>query len=112
VNSVDMDSVRSTLGVRLAAQFGKPDGVQFIPALRAIWEHEFADQYADVNASFVGGSSGFDTRGVELGADTAVLGGGLTVAFNKAIQGFVNYDAQLNEQLSSSTVSGGLSIRW
>ena len=112
VNSVDMDSFRSALGVRLAAQFGKKDGVQFIPAVRAIWEHEFADRYADVNASFVGGSGNFDTRGVELGADSGVLGVGLTVAFNKAIQGFVNYDANLNSQLNSSTVSGGLSISW
>ena len=112
VNSVDMDSFRSALGMRLAAQFGKKDGVQFIPALRAVWEHEFADRYADVNARFVGGSGDFDTHGVELGADTAVLGGGLTVAFNKAIQGFVNYDANLNSQLSSSTVSGGLIFSW
>jgi outer membrane autotransporter protein len=112
VNSVSMDSFRTALGVQLAAQFGKQDGVQFIPALRAVWEHEFADPYADVNANFVGGSGTFDTHGVELGADTAVLGGGLTMAFNKAIQGFVNYDAKLNSQLTSSTISGGLSYSW
>ena len=112
VNSVDMDSFRSAVGVRLAAKFGKKTGVQFIPALRAVWKHEFLDRYADVNASFVGGSGDFNVRGVELGADTAVLGGGLTVAFNKAIQGFVNYDANLNSQLTSSTVSGGLSYSW
>jgi len=40
------------------------------------------------------------------------LGAGLTVAFNKMIQGFVNYDANLNERLNSSTISGGLSISW
>ena len=112
VHNVNMDSFRSALGVRLAAQFGKQDGVQFIPALRAVWEHEFADRYADLNASFVGGSGDFNVRGVELGADSGVLGVGLTVAFNKAIQGFVNYDANLNSQLNSSTVSGGLSISW
>jgi len=112
VNSVDMDSFRSALGMRLAAQFGKKNGVQFIPALRAVWEHEFADRYADVNANFVGGSGAFDVRGLELGADTAVLGGGLTIAFNKSVQGFVNYDANLNSQLTSSTISGGLSISW
>jgi outer membrane autotransporter protein len=112
VNSVDMDSFRSTLGVRLAAQFGKKGGVQFIPALRAVWEHEFADRYADVNASFIGGSGSFDTRGVEMDADSGKFGAGLTVAFNKAIQGFVNYDASLNTQLRYQTVSGGLSLSW
>ena len=112
VHNVNMDSFRSALGVRLAAQFGKKDGVQFIPALRAVWEHEFLDRYADLNASFVGGSGDFNVRGVELGADSGVLGAGLTVAFNKMIQGFVNYDANLNERLNSSTISGGLSISW
>jgi|GEM_PF-1863846 uncharacterized protein with beta-barrel porin domain len=112
VKSVDMDSFRTALGVRLAAQFGKKDGVQFIPALRAVWEHEFADRYADVNARFVGGSGDFTVRGVELGADSGILGAGLTVAFNKAIQGFVNFDANLNSQLNSSTISGGLSYSW
>ena len=112
VNSMDMNSVRSTLGVRLGAQLGQPDRVQFMPSLHTLWAHEFADRYADVNASFVGGSGTFDTHGVELDADTALLGGGLTVAFNKAIQCFVNYDASLNSKLTSSTVSGGLSISW
>jgi len=107
VNDVSMDSFRSALGVRLAAQFGKKDGVQFIPALRAVWEHEFMDRYADVNARFVGGSGDFNVRGVELGADSGILGVGLTVAFNKTVQGFVNYDANLNSQLTSSTI-----LRW
>jgi outer membrane autotransporter protein len=112
VNHVNMDSVRSELGVRLAAQFGKPDGVQIIPALHGVWEHEFADRYADLNANFVGGSGDFVVRGVELGADTAVLGAGLTVGFNKSIQGFANYNANLNSKNESSTISGGLSISW
>jgi outer membrane autotransporter protein len=112
VNSVDMDSLRTALGVRLAAQFGKKDGVQFIPEVRAGWEHEFMDKTADVNARFVGGSGDFNVRGVELGADSGVLGAGLTVAFTKSIQGFVNYDANLNSRLSSHAISGGLSYSW
>jgi outer membrane autotransporter protein len=112
VKSVDMDSFRTALGVRLAAQFGKKDGVQFIPALRAVWEHEFSDRTADVNARFVGGSGDFTVRGVKLGADSGILDASLTVAFNKAIQGFVNFDANLNSQLSSHTISGGLSYSW
>jgi outer membrane autotransporter protein len=112
VNDVGMDSFRTALGVRLAAQLGKEDGVQFIPELRAGWEHEFVDKTADVNARFIGGSGDFNVRGVELGADSGVLGAGLTVAFNKAIRGFVNYDANLNARMSSHAISGGLSYTW
>jgi outer membrane autotransporter protein len=112
VRSVDMDSFRTALGVRLAAQFGKKDGVQFMPEVRAGWEHEFLDKTPDVNARFVGGSGDFNVRGVELGTDSGVLGAGLTVAFNKTIQGFVNYDANLNSRMSSHAISGGLSYSW
>jgi outer membrane autotransporter protein len=112
VHSVEMNSLRTVLGVRLAAQFGEKDDVQFIPELRAGWEHEFLDQTADVNARFVGGSGDFIVRGVELGADSGVVGAGLTVSFNKAIQAFVNFDARMNERISSHTISGGLSFSW
>jgi outer membrane autotransporter protein len=112
VRSVDMDSFRTALGVRLDAKLGKKDGVQFIPELRVGWEHEFADRTADVTARFIGGSGDFIVRGVELGADSAALGAGLTVAFSKAIQGAVNYDARLNEQLTSHAISGRMSYSW
>lgn len=112
VNSVDMDSVRSSMGVRLGAQLGAADSTQYLAELHALWEHEFADRYAVANESFVGGSGAFDVRGVELGADTLRLGGGLTVAFTQSVQGFVNYEAGLNSQINSSTISGGLSISW
>ena len=65
-----------------------------------------------MNARFIGGSGDFNVRGVELGADSGVVGAGLTVMFNKAIQGFVNYDANLNSRMSSQGVSGGLSYSW
>jgi outer membrane autotransporter protein len=112
VNSVNMDSLRSALGARLDAQFGKKDGVQFIPGVHAGWEHEFLDQAADVNAKFIGGSGDFIARGIELGRDTGILGVALTVAFNKEIQGSVNYDARVNNNLTSQTISGRFSVSW
>jgi outer membrane autotransporter protein len=112
VNSVDMDSVRTALGARLAADYKFKNGMKLVPEARAAWEHEWADRGADVNAQFIGGSPDFVVRGVRLNRESCVLGAGFTVAFNKTIQAFVNYDAQLNKQLSSSTVSGGLDIAW
>lgn len=112
VSRLDADSFRTDFGVRMSARFGKKDGVQFIPAVRAVWEHEFLDRYANVNANFAGGSGGFVTRGLELGASTEILGASLTVAFNKAICGFVNCEASLNSRMTSSTVSGGFSYSW
>ena len=112
VSDVGMDSFRSALGVRLASRFGKKGSVNFIPELRLGWEHEFVDNTADVTARFVRGSGDFNVRGVELGADSGVASAGLTVVFNKAIQASVNYDAQLNERLTSHAFSGRVSYSW
>ena len=70
------------------------------------------DQAADVNAKFIGGSGDFIARGIELGRDTGILGVALTVAFNKEIQGSVNYDARVNNNLTSQTISGRFSVSW
>ena len=112
VGDMTMNSFRSALGARLVARFGREDGVQYLPALRLVWAHEFADKNAEFNARFIGGGGDFKVRGLELGADTVVVGAGLTVGFNKSVQGFVNYNANLNSRLSSSTFSGGLSYSW
>ena len=112
VGDMTMNSFRSTLGARLVARFGREDGVQYLPAFRLVWAHEFADKNAEFNARFIGGGGDFKVRGLELGADTVVVGAGLTVGFNKSVQGFVNYNANLNSRLSSSTFSGGLSYSW
>ena len=112
VNSVDMDSFRSTLGVRLAASFGKENGVQFMPQISARWEHEFMDLGADVNSQFLGGSPSMITRGVRLEAESGVLDAGFMVAFSKSVHAFAGYAATLNSHLTSQTVSGGVSYCW
>jgi outer membrane autotransporter protein len=114
VKSISMDSFRTDLGAKLTGDFGKPNGVRFLPQFRASWQHEFADQTAFVDEQFLGDTtdSSFTVHGVKLGAENAVVGAGLTVAFNKAIQCFFDYDARLNERLTSQTISGGISVGW
>ena len=112
VNRVDMDSVQSVLGIRLSAHLGELGGVQYFPALHVLWDHEWVDRTANMNAQFMGGSDNFEVHGVALGADTANLGGGLTVAFRRTLRGYVNFDAKLNAQIAASTLSGGLTISW
>ena len=114
VKSVTMDSFRSDLSLKLMGNWGNPDGVRFQPQLRAGWQHEFADRTASVDETFLGDSTDtkFTVRGVQLGTETFTLGAGVTVPFNKTISAFLNYDAHLNDQLTSQTVSGGLSIGW
>jgi outer membrane autotransporter protein len=112
VRKVEMDSFRSALGVRLGAEFGGTNCVKFIPELHARWEHEFEDKGAYVTASFIGGSSDFGVTGVQLSADSGIVGAALTVEFNRAFHAFLNYDASLNCRLNAQGISGGLSYSW
>jgi len=94
------------------AVLGPEDGVQFRPAFHALWQHEFDDDYATADESLIAGGGEFDVRGVALGRDTARVGGGVTVAFSKAVKAFVNLDSYLNSRLLSADVSAGLSLSW
>jgi len=51
VNSVDMDSC-AVSWCAAGRAIWREGWVQFIPALRAGWEHEFMDKTADMNARF------------------------------------------------------------
>ena len=46
------------------------------------------------------------------GSDSGVAAAGLTVVFNKAIQASVDYDARMNERLTSHAISGRVSYSW
>ncbi len=110
--NLEYDSLRSLVGLRLAAQFGKPKGPKFVPEVRARWEHEFLDQNASFDARFIGGGGSFVTRGVQLGRESVVVGAGLAVVFSQDVSAYVDYDAHFNDQLTAHAVSGGVSVRW
>jgi len=110
--AIDLDSLRSRLGLRLSTEIGKGKRVRLFPELQARWEHEFLDQNAILDAQFLGGGGTFLVRGLRLDRDTGVVGGGFTVAVGKSIQAFAGYDTRLNAQLVSHTVSGSVTFRW
>ncbi len=110
VSELEMDSLRSSMGVRLTAPFGKR--TRFIPELRVAWEHEFLDREGDYRGQFIGGGPVFNSYGVKTGVDSVVAGAGLTVAFSERVQVFVNYEARLNDRSTAQTVSGGFSVGW
>jgi outer membrane autotransporter protein len=50
--------------------------------------------------------------GEEFSRDTLVLGAGLTASLSASTTVFVDYDAGINSDITSHTVSAGFRTRW
>ncbi len=105
------NSLRSTIGVRMARPIPLGDGIVVTPEARARWGHEFLDEQPMLDTRLIsvpGGS--IAVRGAGLGRDAALLGGGITAAIGTNMALFVNYDAELRDGLTSHAVTGGLRL--
>jgi len=91
VRSRDSDSVQGSLGGRLAREVTW-SGAVLEPELRAIWQHEFSPDSADLKTTLAGGGEGFTTPGRDLATDSLLLGFGLNVRFSEAIFAGLSYD--------------------
>ena len=50
--------------------------------------------------------------GEEYSRDTLVLGSGITVPLADQVVAFADYDAGLNDDVTTHTVSGGVRVKW
>lgn len=107
IGSRDIDSFRSGLGAKaLVPLFDSTVSAGL--ELRALWNHEFADASIDTTARFVDGGASFTTNGVQLGRDSASLGGSLRLfgVMDGVKQSLnVNYDAEVKSQYINQTAS-------
>ena len=113
VEATTVESLRSGVGVRLAATIALGDEAALVPELRARWLHEFLDDRGRINANFVGQpASAFAADGVKTPDDSAALGGGLLIRFSETFSAFVDYDARFNRRELAHNVTGGLRLTW
>lgn len=113
VDSADAESLTTTLGVELSAEFEAGEDVFVIPSLRLGWEHEYEDSHQSIGAHFVGvPSSSFTVIGSDVADDSAVVGAGVTVDIGQTWQLFVDYDGRINEDYDQHAVSGGVKLSW
>ena len=102
----NVDSLRSQLGVRATRRYETSSGCSVVPDVRLRWAHEFSNNDQTINAAFAGAAltpfSSF-SRGPDR--DTAYLGASVSAYFNKSMDAFVSYDADLGR--SGSTLHAG-----
>ncbi|HXP35134.1 MAG TPA: autotransporter domain-containing protein [Chthoniobacterales bacterium] len=105
------DSLRSTIGGKLAICIQTDHGIMLRPEARVAWLHEYNDRSYPINARFIGCDDLFTVRGPRIGGDAAQVTGGLTVQFNPMVALFAHYEGIFGrDNYDSNGVSGGLAI--
>jgi outer membrane autotransporter protein len=99
--------VRTDVGVKLsyAAQYR---GALIRPYLHAAWEHAYSSSQDTVCAKLPGGSRSIASESPYLGADGAVIGGGVTVDF-RSFTFFLSDEYRTGRAgYSSNIINGGM----
>lgn len=109
----DFDSLKSMLGARVAYPIALQSGRKLVPEARLVWAHEFLDDQSSFLATIQGGLPTPNLIvGEEFSRDTIIVGTGITAPLSDETSLFIDYDAALNEDITTHTLSGGFRTRW
>jgi uncharacterized protein with beta-barrel porin domain len=101
--------VRSDLGVRISytAHWGD---LLVRPSVTAAWEHDYSSTQDTIYSRLIGGSRTIASESPCLGADGAIIGGGVSVDYRN-FTFFVNDEYRTGRQgYSSNNINGGVRI--
>jgi outer membrane autotransporter protein len=106
------NSLRSTLGGRIAYTWNLNQKIALIPEVRMFWQHEFLNNPRNINASLDSGngpSFGYETT--DPYRDSVFAGAGVTAQFGKNLSGSLFYNINFGSQTyQSNMVSAGLNL--
>jgi T5SS/PEP-CTERM-associated repeat protein/autotransporter-associated beta strand protein len=106
------NSLRSTLGGRIAYTWNLNQKIALIPEVRMFWQHEFLNNPRNISASLDGGNGGsFDFKTSDPYRNSVFAGAGITAQFRKNLSGSVFYNVNFGSQTyQSNMVSVGLNF--
>ena len=106
------NSLRSTLGGRIAYTWNLNQKIAIIPEVRMFWQHEFLNNARNINASLDGGNgAAFDFKTTDPYRSSVFAGAGVTAQFGKNLSGSVFYNVNFGSQTyQSGMVSVGLNV--
>jgi autotransporter-associated beta strand protein len=110
----DLNAFRTTLGGKAVLDLPVTErGTAISPELHLAWLHDFADVNQTVTQNFTAApGTPFTVQGVRPGRDAALVGTGLTVAFNAQSSLFADYDAAVRDRETDHTISAGFRYKW
>ena len=106
------NSLRSTLGGRIAYTWNLNKNITLIPEVRMFWQHEFLNNARNNGAALDGGNGeSFDFKTTDPYRDSVFAGAGVTAQFGKNLSGSVFYNVNFGSQTyQSNMVSVGLNF--
>jgi outer membrane autotransporter protein len=106
------NSLRSTLGGRIAYTWDLSQKIALIPEVRMFWQHEFLNNARNINASLDGGSgASFDYETTDPYRDSVFAGAGVTAQFGENLSGSLFYNINFGSQTyQNNMISAGLNF--
>lgn len=114
VESQSINSLRSTLGGRVAYTWTVTETVLVVPELRVLWQHEYLNNSRNMSSALDGGMG--PTFGYETSSparDSVFAGAGVSAQFGNRWSGFMYYNIDAGRRdFLGHMVSGGVGLRW
>lgn len=111
IEDQDAESLQTQLGARIAHACQFP-GWSLIPEARAQWEHEFEDDARPIEARLASAGKPFHVSTLGPDRDRAIVGVGLTALFGDHVSAYLDWTAELGDELSAHTLGAGLRLEW
>ncbi len=112
VGSQTNESARSEIGGRVTREY-KASNKLWVPYVSAAWQHEYLNQGTAINAQLASGGSAFTTQTADVGRDTALLGAGTVLQWNKSTSLFFNYIGEVGRaNFMAHNFDGGFRYRF
>ena len=108
VQANEAQTLRSTLGGRLARTFTAPSGIKITPEASIGWAHDFALDNRVINANLVELGGSFATNGFNGDTDTLLVGAGVTAQLTNGVALSARYHAEIGQSFAAHMVNLGL----
>jgi autotransporter-associated beta strand protein len=113
VDRQTIDSLVSSLGMRVARLFSPQGRHPLIAGVRGAWQHEYHEINNAMTAQFAETSVGhFIVQGTPQARNAAVLGLDFRLDLYRSFQTFANYALTLSTGRTDQMLLGGLSVKW
>jgi uncharacterized protein with beta-barrel porin domain len=105
VNSQTADSLQTGLGAKVAVPF-KTGSVKVVPQVYGFYQHEFSNDSRGLDAHLTSASNSFSFQTNEPERNFAVLGANVTMFTRQNLSAYINYNAEVGRENSSTHYLG------
>ena len=116
VDEQELDSVLTSLGVRLQGERRMDENIWFRPRFRALWSREWGGTEREVSGAFASapgaGLGAFTVEGAEGPTDLGEIALGWDVGFTTNANLFFDWRGRFGDDLVENTISAGGRIVW